>query len=138
MTRAQWCLVVVGTGMCSFGLLGSLLGDRTDPVRVAALVVGAAVTHDLVVVPTVLAVGLVLRRTPAWVKGPLQGTLLICAVVVLASVPVLGRFGARSDNDSLLPRDYWTGLAATLGVVVLGGSSLAAVRLLRRRQLDGP
>jgi hypothetical protein len=133
VSRLQWTLVVTGTLLCSFGLLGSIVGDRTDPGRVAALIVVAAVTHDLVVVPVVLAVGLALRRTPASIRGPLQGTLLVCAVVVLASVPVLGRFGARADNPSLLPRDYWTGLAVTLSLVVLSGAGLTLLRFLRRR-----
>jgi hypothetical protein len=134
VTRLQWLLVAAGSMLCSFGLWGSIFGDRTDPVRVAVLVVLAAVTHDLLIVPVVLAAGLVLRRAPEWARAPLQGTLLICAVVVLASVPVLGRFGARADNPSLLPRDYPAGLAVTLGLVLLAGAGLAALRCLRRRR----
>ena len=134
MTRLQWMLVATGTSLCSFGLLGSIFGDRTDPVRVAVLLVLAAVTHDLLVVPVVLAAGLVLRRAPEWARAPLQGTLLICAVVVLGSVPVLGRFGARPDNPSLLPRDYPAGLAVTLGLVLLAGAALTVLRWMRRRR----
>ena len=134
MTRLQWTLVATGSVLCSFGLLGSIFGDRTDPVRVAVLVVLAAVTHDLLLVPVVLAAGLVLRRVPEWVRAPLQGSLLICAVVVLASVPVLGRFGARPDNPSLLPRDYPAGLAVTLGLVLLAGGGLTVLRWVRRRR----
>jgi len=134
VTRLQWLLVAAGTVLCSFGLLGSVFGDRTDPVRVALLVVLAAVTHDLLLVPVVLAAGLVLRRTPTWARAPLQGALLICAVVVLVSVPVLGRFGARADNPSLLPRDYPAGLAVTLGLVLLAGAGLAVLRCVRRRR----
>ena len=136
MTRLQWMLVATGTVLCSFGLLGGILGDRTDPVRVAVLIVLAAVTHDLLVVPVVLAAGLVLGRTPEWAKAPLQGTLLIGAVVVLVSVPVLRRFGARADNPSLLPRDYPAGLAVTLGLVVLAGAGLAVLRWVRRRRIS--
>jgi hypothetical protein len=127
-------LVATGSVLCSFGLLGSIFSDRTDPVRVALLIVLAAVTHDLLVVPVVLAAGLVLRRAPEWVRAPLQGTLLICAVVVLVSVPVLGRFGARADNPSLLPRDYPTGLAVTVGLVVLAGAGLTVLRRVRGRR----
>jgi hypothetical protein len=54
-------------------------------------------------------------------------------VVVLVSVPVLGRFGAQADNPSLLPRDYPAGLALTLSVVVLAGAGLAALRWRRHR-----
>ena len=134
MTRLQWVLVAAGTLLCSFGLVGSIVADRTDPGRVAVLIVLAAVTHDLLIVPLVLAAGLVLRRAPDWARAPLQATLLICAVVVLASVPVLGRFGAQADNPSLLPRDYPAGLAVTLSVVVLAGAGLAALRFVRRRR----
>jgi Kef-type K+ transport system membrane component KefB len=129
-------LVATGSVLCSFGLVGSIVGDRTDPVRVAVLVVLAAVTHDLLLVPVVLAAGLILRRAPEWVRAPLQGALLICAVVVLASVPVLGRFGARADNPSLLPRDYPAGLAVTLGLVLLAGAGLTVLRWVRRRSTD--
>jgi Kef-type K+ transport system membrane component KefB len=136
VTRLQWILVATGTILCSFGVLGSIFGDRTDPVRVAVLIVLAAVTHDLLIVPVVLAAGLVLRRAPDWARAPLQATLLICAVVVLVSVPVLGRFGARADNPSLLPRDYQAGLAVVLGLVLLAAAGLAALRCLRRRRTE--
>jgi hypothetical protein len=44
-------------------------------------------------------------------------------------VPVLGRFGAKADNPTLLDRPYWLGYAVVVTVVV----ALAAVSSRRRR-----
>ena len=54
MTRLQWALVTAGALLCAVGVVGLLVGGRTDPVRVAVLLVGSALLHDLVLVPLVL------------------------------------------------------------------------------------
>ena len=66
--------------------------------------------HDLVVAPLTIVVGLVLLRLAprAW-RGSVVAATLVVATVTVAAVPVLGRFGARPDNPTLLDRDYRTG-----------------------------
>ena len=53
-------------------------------------------------------------------RAAAAGGLLVLATVTLAAVPVLGRFGAKPDNPTLLDRPYLTGWLLIAGLVVLG------------------
>ena len=66
------------------------------------------------------------RRRPArrW-----SSALVVLGTVTLLAVPVLGRFGARPDNPTLLDRDY------TAGWLVLAGLTLVAVVVAAARTL---
>jgi hypothetical protein len=70
-----------------------------------------------------------LRRRP--VPPAVTAGAVVLATVTVVAVPVLGRFGARADNPTLLDRNYvlgWLALA-TLTVVFSGASAaLAAAR----------
>ena len=52
--------------------------------------------------------------------------------VTLLAVPVLGRFGARADNPTLLDRDYIAGWLVLAGLVAVG---VAAGTLVRSRRV---
>ncbi len=88
--------------------------------------VGGVVLHDGVLAPVVVlvcAVGTAL--SPPAFRAPLAAGFVVLATVTLSAVPVLGRFGARADNATLLDRDYGVGwlllAAAVLAGVVIGG-----------------
>ncbi len=130
-------LVLAGTGLMLVGAWGSVFGEDAAPLRVAALLLAAALVHDLVLAPAVALVGLVVRRLPRRLRSPVQVGLIVGAVVVLVSVPVVGRFGARADNPSLLPRDYGHGLALVLALVVVGVLVGIVVRVLTHGREDG-
>ncbi|KRE63410.1 hypothetical protein [Nostocoides sp. Soil756] len=109
------------------------LGPRLPAVLVWAL--GGIVLHDGVLAPLVVLLGvLAASRTPAWLRAPLVGLLVVLGPLTLVAVPVLGRFGARYDNATLLDRPYWSGYVAlvALGVVV------TAVVAERRRRSAPP
>jgi hypothetical protein len=46
--------------------------------------------------------------------------LVLLGAITVVAVPFLGRFGALPDNPTLLDRDYTTGYAVLVGLVVLG------------------
>ena len=80
--------------------------------------------HDAVLAPLTIVAWCVLaagaaRRGPA---GAGRRWAPSCSgTVTLVAVPVLGRFGARPDNPTLLDRNYslgWLVLAALIVVVV--------------------
>ena len=115
-------LGLVGVGGAAYG--GWLLHDRGWENFVAAgtWLVGGVVLHDGVLAPVVLLVCLVgTRLLPPVVRGPAAAGLVVLGSVTLLAVPVLGRFGARPDNPTLLDRDY------ALGWVVLAALTLAGV-----------
>lgn len=129
MSRWRYLLYVVGTAMIGYGVWGQVYGADTKPVRVAVLVTAAALAHDLVLAPVVMAVGLLVRRVlPQPLRPVVQGASLVAFCLLLVAIPGIGRFGARADNPSILPRNYTEGLLLALAVVVLA----AALHLVRR------
>ncbi len=132
----------VGPGRLVPGALGVLVGlygawlllSRQEPSQVldvAVWTVAALLLHDVVLGGLELALGAAAQRVLPWtVSGPVAGGFLVLGSVTLMAVPVLGRFGAREDNPTLLDRDYTTGWLV-LAVLVLVAVVLAVLR--RRR-----
>jgi len=132
----------VGRGRVVLGALGVLaaaygawlLLSRQEPAQVVDVVVWAVVAlvlHDVVIGGLELALGAAAAKVLPWtVSGPVSGGFLVLGSVTLLAVPVLGRFGEKADNPTLLDRDY------TTGWLVLAALVLAAVVLgvLRRRR----
>ncbi len=129
-------LGVVGAAGAAYGLY-LLLGQPLD--RLVATVIWAAggvVAHDAVLAPLVLALGvLAATRAPGWLRVPLVRLLVVVGPLTLVAVPVLGRFGARADNPTLLDRPYWAGY---LGIVAVALALTAADALRRRRRSRQP
>ncbi|MEZ5095067.1 MAG: hypothetical protein R2731_02430 [Nocardioides sp.] len=76
------------------------------------------------------------RLLPGWLHGPAAAGLVVLGSLTLVAVPVLGLFGARPDNPTLLDRPYLTGWLALAGVV-LAGVAVAGLRA-HRRSRDTP
>jgi hypothetical protein len=60
--------------------------------------------------------------------------LVLFGVLFLVSIPMLGRFGLRPDNPTLLPRDYGVGLILSLATVWLLTTATFFVIAWRRRR----
>ena len=127
-------LAVAGAAL---GLYGAwLLLTREDDLGGVAtwLVVGVLLHDGVLAVVTIVLGGLAVRLAPAPARAPLVVGLVVLGSVTLLAVPVLGRFGARPDNPTLLDRDYtagWLVLAAVVVVAVLVAS------LVRSRTREG-
>jgi hypothetical protein len=130
---ARLCLGTLGAAVTAYGLV-LLLGLGTDQLAaVLVWVVGGVVAHDGVLAPLVVALGvLVAVRAPSSWRTPLLWALVVLGPLTLVAVPVLGRFGAKADNPTLLDRPYWLAYAVIVAVVL----ALAAVSA-RRRGADG-
>ena len=135
MTAARWSLGLVGVVVGLYGawlLLSRQSGDQI--VSAGTWLVAGLVLHDLVLAPLVLvAVAVAGRLAPRPVRAPAAVLLVVVGSVTLLAVPVLGAFGRRSDNASLLDRDYWSGWLVLVGVLVL----LVAVGSLVQRWRRG-
>lgn len=133
--RLWWAGLGVGTLLMAYGASG-LFGALAPEQRPRWLLwfLGGLAVHDLVLVPAVLAAGLLVRRlVPAGVRGPAQVGLLASAVLVIVSAPVLTGYGRASQpgNTSVLPLDYGPNL---LGVLALVWTVTAIVALARARR----
>lgn len=117
--RLFWVSLVIGWVVIGFGLVSLLTHARaTHPPAFAAYIFGALFVHDFVLVPVVLAFGVVVgRRLPPSVRGPFLAAMIVSGVLILASYPALRGFGRLPGNPSLLPRDYAAGLLLALAVV---------------------
>lgn len=121
MARALWGLF----GMLLAGY-GALLLTRMSSdalIGIAVWWAGGVVLHDLVLVPLIALAGWGLARVlPRHARRMLAWWFLLAGPLTLLAVPVLGRFGARADNPTLLDRPYvagWLGLVALLAVAVV-------------------
>ncbi|HEY5905422.1 MAG TPA: hypothetical protein VIX39_06395 [Actinomycetota bacterium] len=116
-----------------FGVVSLLSkAGATKPLNFAVFFVGLALVHDVLVAPATIAIATGLRGvSPRTGRGLLFGALVVSAVVVLFSVPLLFGWGAQPDNPSFLPRNYPLGLALVLAVV---WGVAAAVLIARTRR----
>lgn len=121
-------------GLLVAGYGGWLLLTREDDlVGVAVWLVAGVVLHDAVLALVVVALGaLTVRLVPAPARAPVVVGFVVLGSVTLLAVPVLGRFGARADNPTLLDRDYTTGWLVLAGITVVAVVTAALVRSRRR------
>ena len=113
----------------------------THPAELARWLVGAALVHDLVIVPVALLVGTVGRRfTPRRAWPAVRGGLLVSGILALVAWPFVRGWGRDPTNPSLLARDYGAGLVLALVVVwvVVGGIVVGRVVVGRIAPRGGP
>ncbi|GIL36498.1 hypothetical protein [Phycicoccus sp. DTK01] len=135
MRAARLALGALGLAALAWGLL--LVADLgPQVVDVLVWVVGGVLAHDAVLAPVVVGLGALLALVaPPWLRPPLVRLLVVLGPLTLVAVPVLGRFGARPDNPTLLDRPYTTGWLVIAAVAVLL-TVVAALRARRAQLVD--
>ncbi|MEQ6899526.1 hypothetical protein [Nocardioides sp. YIM 152588] len=135
MTR----LVVGGAGVLLAAYGGWLLLTRSslgDLVSTALWLAGGVVAHDLLLAPLVIAAAwLGSRLLPSWARGPAVVAGLVLGTLTVMAIPVLGGWGRRADNPTLLDRDYWAGWGGLAALVVV--AAVAAALVVRSRERTG-
>ena len=127
--------VVLGTAgvlVAAYGALLALTRQETGQlVEVAVWLAAGVLVHDVLLSGALLLAGLAGRRLlPAPWRTPATVALVVWGSLTLVAVPVLGRFGARTDNPTLLDRPY---AASWLVLLVATVSVVVVVGLVRRR-----
>ncbi|MGI8521782.1 MAG: hypothetical protein ACR2K3_00505 [Nocardioides sp.] len=98
-------------------LLGLGLGNLWQTLK---WTIGGVVAHDLLLAPLVIPVWAVVSRIlPARARRPLLVAGLIVGTVTITAIPVLGRYGAKPDNPTLLDRNYTAGWFVFFGLVAV-------------------
>ena len=112
-----------------------LLSREDDLVDVALWLAAGVVLHDAVLALATVVLGtLAVRWAPVPFRAPIVVGLVVLGSVTLLAVPVLGRFGARADNPTLLDRDYTAGwLVLAVGTAV----AVVVAGLVRSRRDPG-
>jgi len=114
---------LVGAGLSAAAYGGLLLAQRGWANFEATLtwLIGGVVLHDALLAPATLAVAwAALRLVRRERLGPWAVGVVLLGPLTLLAIPVLGGFGVRSDNPTLLDRDYWAGWGGLVVVVVVG------------------
>ena len=119
--RGRAALAVAGLAIGAYGAFRLLeLGWANVAATLLWLAAGVFL-HDAVVAPATIALAaLGVALLPRRLRGPSAGGLLVLGTVTIAAVPVLGRFGARGDNPTLLDRDYTAGWLVVAALVLAG------------------
>ena len=132
MTRVL--LGLAGAAAAAYGGLLLLDDGFGDLVNVATWLVAGVVLHDLVLAPLVIVLVVMTSRLlpNAW-RAPAAAALVVLGSVTLLAIPVLGRFGARTDNPTLLDRSYWAGWALIAGLTLVATAVTILVRTRRAR-----
>lgn len=133
MRAIRAVLGVLGAGVAGYGVLRLLRLPSEQVLAVLVWVLGGVVAHDGVLAPLVVGIGLAATALARWLRPSLVVLLVVLGPLTLVAVPVLGRFGARSDNATLLDRPYVAGWLVVVGLAV----ALAAVTALRARRSSG-
>jgi hypothetical protein len=133
MSATRWLLGGLGVVLGAYGAwLALTRQDAVQLVEIAVWLAAGVVLHDVVVAGAALAgVGLGRRVLPGPWQAPATLALVVWGGVTLMAVPVLGRFGARPDNPTLLDRPY-LGAWAALSVLALVVVALAGLVRARR------
>lgn len=133
-TRGLLIGLILGLPLLAYGLRGVMIdAERTHPAELGRWIVGAAVVHDVLIVPVVLTVGVALRRwCPAGLWPSVRWALFTSAVLTALAWPFIRGYGRRSSIPSLLPRNYAAGLLAALAAVWLTAALWALAGHVRR------
>ena len=135
LSKWRWPLYAAGAGMIAFGVWGQLFGADTNPKRYGELLLVAALGHDLVLAPQVVTQGFRARKVlHRHAHASLQAAAIVGFALLVIALPGIGRYGAKSDNRSILPLNYTNGLMISLAVVAAGTVVGVVVRVVRQRR----
>jgi hypothetical protein len=130
--RLRLLLGTLGVAMGAFGLLRFLQHDFGDIVDSVLWLAGGVVVHDAIIAPlTIGAIVLGRRVLPRKFWVVTASGLVVLLTVTVTAVPVLGSFGTRPDNPTLLDRNY-TVAWIVFALLVLLVSLLRLTPLWRR------
>ncbi len=118
--RLRLLLGAVGVAMGAFGLLRFLQHDFGDIVNAVLWLAGGVAVHDGIIAP--LTIGLTLLATrvlPRRAWAATTAAMIVLLTVTVTAIPVLGGWGRRPDNPTLLDRHYLLGWVVFALVVLL-------------------
>ena len=120
MRTTRLAVALLGIGAAAYGAQQLLDLGLDNLVATLAWVVGGVAIHDGLVAPlSVVAAVVLVRLTRGRTPAPVVVGAVVLGTVTIAAVPVLGRFGARPDNPTLLDRSYVAGWFVFAGLTVL-------------------
>jgi hypothetical protein len=129
-----WLVIVLGWALMVGAVVGALGDDRLRGAGSwVRWLVGAAVVHDLVVLPLVVATGWAVSRfVPLAWRTPVRIAAIAGAIVAATVWPIARRWGARDDNPSILPLPVGRNLLVLVVLLAVAAAAAGTVTHLRR------
>jgi hypothetical protein len=123
-------IAALGVAVGGYGAWLLLSRQDLDQLTNAAVwLVAGVVLHDgVLALATLLVAAVVLPLLPRAARAPAVVGSVVLGSVTLLAVPVLGRFGARPDNATLLDRHYLAGWAVLAGLTAVAVVVAAVLR----------
>jgi hypothetical protein len=119
--KGRVMIAAVGVAGATYGAWLLLGAGLADLVQIAIWLAAGVVLHDFVLVPLTLAAGWAGTRVlPSRVRAPVVVGVVLLGSLTLLAVPVLGGWGANSDNATILDRDYPAGWLVVVGLTAAG------------------
>jgi hypothetical protein len=132
-----WLGFGMGWAMIAIGLvLLVTTGGFGHVVDVGIWIVGLDLVHDLAFAPIATLVALVaVALLPHRLRAPILAGLGASAVVLLIAWPLLGGYGRRRDNPTILPRNYTTSVLIVLAVIWAIAAAWFVLRACSHREV---
>ena len=126
-------LAVAGLALLAFGVFRLLSEIPTHNLLILAVWLAAAlVLHDVILAPSVVGVGWLLRRyVPDRGRRYVQVALIMIALVTVIAIPMIFLRGSQPAVKALLLRNYGANLIVIIGVLAVVSLILYAVRVAR-------
>lgn len=127
--KLRLLLGAVGVAAGLFGALRLLQTGWSNIVHAAIYLAGGVVVHDGFLAPLTIAVTVLgTRLLPPAVRARVTLGLAVLLTVTVSALPAILRLGARTDNDTLLPRNYLVGWLVFAVLVLVGTLVVDRVR----------
>ena len=134
MSATRVILVILGVMIGAFGAVELASTGMGNVVAASVWLLGGVLVHDGVLAPATMAVAaLGASLLPRWIRPAAAAAVVVLGTVTIMAIPVLGRFGARTDNPTLLDRPYLLGWLVMAGLV-LACASVSAFLARRRKR----
>jgi hypothetical protein len=129
--RLRLLIGAIGVAMGLFGVLRFVQQRHSAIVDGGLWLAGGVVAHDALFAPlTVVLLALGARLVPRAARGRVVVALVVIVTVTVSAIPVLGGWGRRADNPTLLDRHYVAGWCVLVGLVVLASAAAPVWRRL--------
>lgn len=131
------------------GALGFLVGvygaylllsrqDFDQLVSAALWLGGGVIAHDgLIALVSLALVAAGARLLPSVARPAAAVGMIVLGSITILAIPMLGSFGAKGDNATLLDRNYWLGWSGIVVLVVVGVAVAAVLRARRTTSATG-
>jgi hypothetical protein len=122
-----------------FAVVGALADDDVRLFGVLLFLVGVLVWHDLLLMPLVIAAGLLIGRyVPAGARAAVRVAALCSLALLVVATPLVLGVGRVAGDPSVLPRPYGWGLALVLTLLWASALGTIAARRAGRRRRSRP